>query len=274
MDRSLIRAFRATLAYDGSGFKGAQLQLDARTVVGVVSSALSTVLDHPVRIRIASRTDSGVHATGQVMAFRTSADRTADQIRKALNSMLPDDIRVTDCRDAELGFNPRYSAIGKVYGYRILRSRELPPLSRNFVLFVPEEKPFNLNYLKSEVRELVGTHDFRSFSSRLETGENAVKTIWQVEVNENLPVVEIRFAGSGFLYQMVRRMVGLALAVSQGREKPGRVKAALANPEQGSVTYNAQPQGLVLEKVLYSDDALETALKAMIGSDTLPQGSV
>jgi tRNA pseudouridine38-40 synthase len=265
MDRSLIRAFRATLAYDGSGFKGAQLQPDARTVVGVVSTALSKVLDHPVRPRIAGRTDSGVHATGQVISFRTSASRTPDQIRKALNSLLPDDIRVTDCREVDFDFSPRHSAIGKVYGYRILRSRELPPLSRNYVLFIPEEKPFDLNLLKSEARNLEGEHDFRSFSPRLEPGENPVKTIWKVAAIENLPIIEIRFAGSGFLYQMVRRMMGLMLAVSQGRKKSGSVKAAIENPDKGKVTYNAQPQGLVLEKVLYSKDELDEALRAMIG---------
>jgi tRNA pseudouridine38-40 synthase len=90
-----------------------------------------------------------------------------------------------------------------------------------------------------------------------------VKTIWKTAIREELPLVEVRFAGSGFRYQMVRRMMGLLLAVSQGREKRGAVRSALENPEKGRVTYNAQPQGLVLERVMYSEDEIREAIRDM-----------
>jgi tRNA pseudouridine38-40 synthase len=265
MNRPLIRAFRATLAYDGSGFKGSQLQPNARTVVGEVSKALSRVLDHPARPRLASRTDAGVHATGQVMGFRTSSARTADQIRRAMNSLLPDDIRVVDCREVDFDFNPRHSALGKLYLYRILRARELPPMSRACVLFYPEEKLFDLGAIRAGLKEFEGEHDFRSFSPRLEPGEQPVKTIWRTSIRQDQPLTEIRIAGSGFLYQMVRRMMGLLVAVSQGREKPGSVRAALEKPVIGRVTYNAQPQGLVLERVMYTEDEVRETLEGMVG---------
>ena len=107
---------------------------------------------------------------------------------------------------------------------------------------------------------------FRSFSPRLEPGEKAVKTIWRVAVTNAPPLLEVRIAGSGFLYQMVRRIIGQLVAVAHGREKPGSIRLALENPEKGAIRYNAQPQGLVLEKVMYSEDEIREAVEGMVGS--------
>ncbi len=257
MNRPLIRAFRATLAYDGSGFQGSQLQKNARSVLGEINKALGKVLAHPVRVKAASRTDAGVHATGQVIGFRTSAPRTAEEIHRAMNSLLPGEVRLTDCREVGFDFSPRHSALGKVYLYRILRAKELPPMARKYVVFLSEEKPFRREFLESEAGDLVGKHDFRSFSPRLNPGENPVKTIWRARVTDDPPLVEVRFTGSGFLYQMVRRMTGLCMAVAGGREKPGAVKRALESRQTGSVVYNAAPHGLFLEKVLYTEEEAE-----------------
>jgi tRNA pseudouridine38-40 synthase len=274
-NRPLLRAFRATVAYDGCGFVGSQLQLKGRTVTGEIIKALTRVLDHPARPRLASRTDSGVHATGQVMSFRTSAQRTSEQILKALNSLLPEDIRILDCWEVDFSFHPRHSAVGKVYLYRILHSPVLDPMSRSFVLFIAEEKPFDIRKYRSEIRQLEGERDFRSFSPRLEHGENPVKTIWGTQVKRDGQQTETRLAGSGFLYQMVRRMIGLAVAVAQGREKPGAVKRAIEQPETGRVTYNAQPQGLTLEKVYYDEGEMVRAIKtwSVRISEARPEGS-
>jgi tRNA pseudouridine38-40 synthase len=264
--RPLLRAFRATLAYDGSGFVGSQLQKDGRTVLAEVNRALGTVLAHPVRVKVASRTDAGVHATGQVIAFRTSAPRTADEIRRALNGLLPGDIRLTDCRETDFSFHPRHSAVGKVYLYRILRARELPPTSRHYVLFIEQHKPFDLGRLRELARQLEGERDFRSFSPRLEAGANPVKTIRRVGIRDDAPLVEIRFIGSGFLYQMVRRMTGLMIAIIQGRERGDSLKKALEHPETGAVRYNASPRGLFLERVMYSEDEMRAAVEELVGS--------
>jgi len=264
--RPLLRAFRATLAYDGSGFVGSQLQKNDRTVLSEVNKALGTLLAHPVRVKVASRTDAGVHATGQVIGFRTSAPRTAEEIHRALNALLPPDIRLTECRETGFEFHPRYSAVGKVYLYRILRARELPPTSRHCVLFIEEHKPFDPGRLKELARQLEGEHDFRSFSPRLEPGENPVKTIRRVGVREDPPVVEIRFIGSGFLYQMVRRMMGLMIAIVQGRERGDSLRRALEHPERAAVRYNASPRGLFLERVLYSEEEMRAAIEELVGS--------
>lgn len=265
MNQPLIRAFRATVAYDGSGFKGSQLQRNDRSVVGEIDWALARVLDHPVRVKAASRTDSGVHATGQVVGFRTSAPRTADQIRRALNSLLPGDVRITDCREVGFDFHARYSALGKMYLYRILRAAELPPTAREYVLFLPEEKPFRKDLLVREIRAFKGEHDFRAFSPRLEPGENPVKTIWGAAVIEDPPLTGVRFVGSGFLYQMVRRMMGLVIAVASGRVKPGAARKALTDPDKGSIVQLAPSKGLFLEKVMYSEDEVREAVES-IGS--------
>jgi len=266
MNRPLLQAFRATVAYDGGGYSGSQLQKHGRTVLSEINSALSEVLAHPVRIRAASRTDAGVHAMGQVIAFRTSAPRSAGELYRALNGLLPEDIRITECREAPFDFHPRHSAIGKVYLYRILRAKENPPMSRNFVLYIEEHKPFDLDLLRSIAKQLEGTHDYRSFSPRLEKGENPVKEIYRVMVTSEGPLVETRIIGSGFLYQMVRRMMGLLIAMVQRRESRDAVRKALENPVKGAVKYNAQPKGLFLERVLYTEGELEEVLTNWSGS--------
>ncbi|MCX6646956.1 MAG: tRNA pseudouridine(38-40) synthase TruA, partial [bacterium] len=250
LNRPLLRNIRATVAYDGSGFSGSQLQASDRTVASELNKALSKILAHPVRVKMASRTDAGVHSTGQVISFRTSAPRTVEEIYKGMNSLLPGDLRLTDVREADFGFHPRYSAVAKVYLYRILRAKELPPTFRHYVLFIEEHKPFDLDLLAKLASEFEGEHDYRSFSPRLEDGENPAKRISRVQVSCNGQLIEIRFIGSGFLYQMVRRMAGLMIAVVQGREHPGAVRKALKNPDKGSVKYNADPKGLFLEKVI------------------------
>ena len=267
LNRPLLRNIRATVAYDGSGFSGSQLQVRERTVAGELNKALTKILAHPVRVRLASRTDAGVHATGQVISFRTSAPRAVDEIYQGMNSMLPGDLRLTDVREAGFDFHPRYSSVAKVYLYRILRAKELPPMSRHYVLFVEEHKPFDLGNLRKLGSEFEGELDFRSFSPRLEDGENPVKRIYRVKVIDDGGITEIRFAGSGFLYQMVRRMMGLMLAIVQGREDWNAVGNAIGNPVKGSVKYNADPKGLFLEKVLFSEDELAECLESMDGSD-------
>ena len=277
MNRPLLRCIRATLSYDGSGFKGSQLQKTERTVLSEVNRALSKVLAHPVRVKVASRTDAGVHATGQVIAFRTSAPRTADEIYRGLNGLLPGDVRVTECSETDLSFHPRHSAIAKEYLFRILRAKELPPTSRHYVLYIEEHKPFDIGVLAKTAKELEGEHDFRSFSPRLEPGENPVKRIHRVEVTEDAPLVGVRFVGTGFLYQMVRRMMGVMIAIVQGREKRDAVTLALENPEKGSVRFNASPKGLFLEKVFYDRDELNERVgkkrikvREINGSDDVP----
>jgi tRNA pseudouridine38-40 synthase len=265
MDRPLLRNIRATLSYDGSGFSGSQLQKSDRTVLSEVNRALAKVLAHPVRVRGASRTDAGVHATGQVIAFRTSAPRAPDEIKRALNGLLPGDVRVTECVEADLDFHPRHSAVAKEYLYRILRAGELPPMSRNYVLYIEEHKPFDIELLSRTAKALEGERDFRSFSPRLEPGENPVKRIHRVEVREDSPLVEIRYVGSGFLYQMVRRMTGLLIAIVQRRAPSDSIEEAFKNPEKGKVPYNANPKGLFLTKVFYETTELEKAIGRKVG---------
>jgi tRNA pseudouridine38-40 synthase len=235
-------------------------------VLSEVNRALVKVLAHPVRARAASRTDAGVHAIGQVIAFRTSAPRTADEIQKGVNSLLPGDIRITECREIDFEFHPRHSAVGKVYLYRLLRAEALPPMSRKYVLFLPDEKPFDLEALEAAATDFEGEHDFRSFSPRLLSGENPEKTMWRVSVVRADPLVELRFLGSGFLYQMARRMTGLLVAIAQGRERVHAVQKALEEPLVGSVPYTAPPRGLFLESVLYSDEEVRATIADLVGS--------
>lgn len=265
MNRPLLKAYRAIVAYDGTAYCGSQLQKYDKSVIDEINRALAKILAHPVRVKAASRTDAGVHATGQVISFRTSATRTPDEIRNGLNGLLPEDIRVTGCSEVDFQFHPRHSAIGKMYLYRILRARELPPIHRRFVLFIEEHKPFKYSRLRDLAMEYEGEHDFRSFSPRLEKGENPVKRIWKVNVGGDENLAEIRFIGSGFLYQMIRRMMGMLIAVIQGRETEEALRRALSEPEVGKVRYNAPPAGLFLEKVFYTEAELRDALEK-IGS--------
>lgn len=257
---------RIDLAYDGSDFKGWATQPGLRTVQGELEAALATVLRLPrVQVTCAGRTDTGVHARGQVTHVDVEAatvtesagraqDPPLDALRRRLNGFLPPDIRVRRTRAAADGFDARFSALWRRYTYRIADDpTTADPLERHHVLAWP--RPLDLQAMNEAAALLLGEHDFASFCKKRE-GATTIRTLldlaWERD-GEGRAVATVR--ADAFCHNMVRSLVGCMVAVGEGRRTPewaGEIlRAAVRDPAVAVVP----PHGLTLEEVGYPDDA-------------------
>lgn len=247
-----MRTFKLTLEYDGTDFNGWQVQPNAnRTVQGEIEKALSRIFKSPRIPLIASgRTDTGVHARGQVAHFRVKTDMPPDEIMRALNYNLPRDITVVRSEEVSAKFHAQMSAKSKVYTYIILNRPYASALERNRAWFVPRKLNFKL--LKEEARSFVGKKDFSSFANvdRSRTCD-AIRTIKRLDVKKVGSFIHITIESDGFLYKMVRNIVGTLLEVASGRFPAGSVKKMLKSKDRRSAGVAAAPQGLYLVEVKY-----------------------
>lgn len=251
-----MRRLMVTLEYDGTGFYGWQVQAEGRTVQGVVEEAIQRTTGEGARVTGASRTDSGVHAEGQVAHFDTGSRLSADQILRALNYRLPDDVSVLDCREADAAFEARYSASSKLYRYRMLLCPVRRPLSDRFAVRVWES--LDLEAMQSCASLLLGEHDFASFATEHAESESGVRRVLRSEFvregDELLYFVE----ANGFLYNMVRAVVGTLLMVGRGKLTPDGFAAVLAARDRAAAGPTAPARGLTLVRVNYPDDPRPT----------------
>ncbi len=242
-----------TVAYDGTHFLGWQRQPQGRSVQETLEKALAP-LAAPATCTVhgSGRTDAGVHARGQVAHFRMERVLMPGQLRRALNGTLPPDVRVLDAAEAPPEFDARRSARGKEYRYFLWNDEVLPPDQRLYTAQV--RRPMDLEALRAAAVRFVGRHDFTAFSANphRET-ESTVRTVFAVEVLREGPVFELRFRGEGFLYKMVRSMVGFLIAVGTGKETPAAVTEVLETRVRTSRVETAPPQGLFLWRVWYQE---------------------
>jgi len=250
------RNLRLTVEYSGSRFAGWQVQPDARTVQGELERAVAEITGERARVPGASRTDAGVHALGQVAGLLGAATALpAERLRAGLNAVLPDDVAVREVAEAAPGWHPRFSARGKLYRYRILTGGVRAPTEAATSFHVPA--PLDLAAMQAAAGRLVGRHDFRSFASRPDGDGDCTRTMTRVDVRpieadgRRLLVVEVE--GDGFLYKMVRTIVGTLVEVGKGRLAPAALTAVLAARERRRAGPTAPPQGLFLVRV--DDDA-------------------
>lgn len=250
------RTIRATVAYDGTDFAGWQIQDAQRTVQGVLEAALARMHGQRVRVTAAGRTDAGVHALGQVASFRTGIDSlTPAVLPRAVNSFLPDDVRVVDAAGADDGFDARRSARLRVYRYQLLPGRQLPHL-RRYTLWV--RRALRLEALNRMAAAIVGEHDFTAFAAAGASGA-AVRRVEQASFFAEGPLIVFRIAARSFLWKMVRRLVGamLALEAASGADAGGaraRMAELLARPDRERIGQTAPAWGLFLDRVWYAGD--------------------
>ena len=220
------------------------------TVQGEVERVLGDILNGPVKIEPASRTDAGVHAAGQVAHLEAATSMAPARLRHALNRLLPDDIRVTGLRVARPDFHARFDATGKEYRYFVHNDRVLPPFLRLYRHH--EGVPLDLAAMRRAARALVGTHDFAAFTVNpgYDQGDT-VRRIDRVAVLRRGDEVEIRVTGGGFLYRMVRSIAGLLIMVGKGRAAPELTAALLAGDARPPEVVTAPAKGLFLWRVLY-----------------------
>jgi tRNA pseudouridine38-40 synthase len=238
-----------TVQYDGTNYCGWQQQPAMPTVQGTLVEKLATILQHRPPLEGAGRTDSGVHALGQVAAFKTDHPIEIDRLQAAINSRLPDDIAVADTRETQLGFRPSILATGKLYRYRIYRSPLKPVFEGRYVWHWYQ--PLEVEPMRAAARLLVGRHDFKSFEGRGSSREDTVREITRLEVLEVGKELHVEVEGDRFLYRMVRNIVGTLTEVGRGHRPPewaGEVLAACDRTVSGPT---APPHGLCLAEVRY-----------------------
>ncbi|NDV19649.1 tRNA pseudouridine(38-40) synthase TruA [Pseudodesulfovibrio sp. JC047] len=242
---------RLTLAYDGTDFCGWQLQPRDRTVQGELEKVLATILGTPIRVHGSGRTDSGVHALGQVAHFDCDDAREDFPWRRSLNALLPKDVRVVAAAKAPLTFHARYSAGSKTYEYSLWHEREFCLPQRR--LFVWDCGPVDFSAMDAAARILVGEHDFAAFQNVGTDVSSTVRSISEISRHPGQTVHESmwRFSANGFLKQMVRNLVGCLVACGRGRMSPDAVSKLLDGRDRTQAPATVPPQGLTLMQVEY-----------------------
>ncbi len=252
-----MKRIRLTVAYDGTNYCGWQIQPAGVSIEGELNRYLSELLREEIHVIGASRTDAGVHALGNVCVFDTDASMPADKISYALNTRLPADIRVQDSREAAPDFHPRFCRSRKTYEYRICNRRFPDPCSRLYSLFYHWD--LDVQKMQRAASCLVGPHDFTSFCTKRPDVTNHVRTIYSLNVTRGAQgrekdMITVRICGSGFLYNMVRIIVGTLLKVGGGRIEPADMAEILAAKDRERAGDTAPAQGLTLTQIEYPDE--------------------
>jgi tRNA pseudouridine38-40 synthase len=245
-----MRKLKITIEYDGTRYQGWQSQPNVPTIQENFEQTLEKITKQSTRVYGAGRTDSGVHARGQVAHFFTESRMTLREFLKALNSCLPPDIVVTRVEEAEEGFHAQKSAVCKQYKYTII-NRDFPSgLDYRFAHYVAT--PLNIDAMRTAAQYLVGQHDFTSFRGRNCGAKTSVRTIHHCLITKDEDYIRIEIKGNGFLKYMVRIIVGTLIDVGRGWTPANRVKDILESRNRDNAGKTAPARGLCMEWVAYN----------------------
>lgn len=245
-----MRRVRIFVAYDGTAYCGWQIQPNGVTVEEVLNNRLRKLTGEDIHVIGASRTDSGVHALGNVAVFDTECSIPPERVSYALNQKLPEDIVVLRSDEVPLDWHPRYqSQVTKTYEYHIYNAPVPNPLKRRYSAFV--SFPMDVEKMKQGAGYLVGEHDFVSFCNVRTNVEDTVRRIDSIEIEKKGADITIRVTGNGFLYNMVRIIVGTLIRVGRGFYTPKKVKEILDAKERTEAGVTAPAEGLVLVEIRY-----------------------
>jgi tRNA pseudouridine38-40 synthase len=241
--------FALGVEFEGSGFSGWQRQSSGRTVQASMETALARVADAPVEVVCAGRTDTGVHATGQVVHFDTRAVRGTDSWLRGGNSHLPHDIRIQWARPVADGFHARFSARRRHYRYVISSTTTSPAILRHLVCHV--RQPLDLQVMRAAASALLGEHDFTSLRAAACQAKTPVRTIHRLDVTRSGDWVYIDVEANAFLHHMVRCIAGMLISIGVGDRPPGWMEEVLAARDRTRAGVNAPAAGLYLVRVEY-----------------------
>lgn len=246
-----MRNFKITLEYDGTNFKGWQIQPDGRSVQGEVEKALHRIFKKGTRIIGSGRTDQGVHSLGQVGNFKADTAFKADKVLRALNANLPEDISVLHVMEVPPDFHAQYSAKSKIYRYTILNRPARCAQLRQFCLHIPYR--LNVSAMRKESKSLIGKKDFRSFVANDPSRDqiDTVRTIKRINITKRGDTITIDLEADGFLYKMVRGIIGTLIEIGRGQLQQGSIKKVLKQKDRTAAAYSAKPHGLCLLSVKY-----------------------
>ncbi|MBU8807188.1 tRNA pseudouridine(38-40) synthase TruA [Bacillus subtilis] len=244
---------KCTISYDGHLFNGYQVQPGKRTVQDELEKALAVLHKSKDRIPVVSsgRTDSGVHAAGQVIHFDTPLSIPAERWPYALNALLPDDIAVKQAEIADDGFHARFSAVKKEYRYFVYTEKHPDVFKRHYAYHFSYR--LNVQDMREAAKHLIGTHDFTSFCAAKTEVQDKVRTIYELDWTETADGLQMRITGSGFLYNMVRIIVGTLLDAGIGKISPDEVKPMLEAKDREAAGRTAPGHGLYLWNVYYDN---------------------
>lgn len=244
--------FKATLAYDGTAYLGFQRQNDVPTIQGALEQAIARITGQKVTVVAAGRTDTGVHAVGQVIAFDADWSHSEADLLRAINAVLPDDIALQDLSQ-QPGFHPRYNVISRRYEYTVLHAQQRQPLWRGRVWWIP--RSLDLDAMQTAAALLIGEHDFATFGTPPK-GTNTVRRLfvseWTAQSAADGLFLTYAVEGTAFLHHMVRRIVGMLVEVGQHYTSIEDFEAAFRAADLTQAGTVAPPQGLVLQAVRYS----------------------
>ena len=244
-----MATFKVILEYDGTNYAGWQRQLDQPTIQAAVEEALATVAQERIPVAGAGRTDAGVHALGQVASFRSERSLTAADWLRALNALLPKDICVRSVQQALDEFHARYSAIGKLYEYRILNRPERSALERERAWHL--RKKLDVAAMREAAAALIGLRDFSSFEGSPTDNTNPMCRLERLDLHCDGDLIRIEAYADRFLRQMVRAIVGTLVEVGMGARTAGSLGAVLAARSRAAAGKTAPPHGLFLMRVDY-----------------------
>ncbi|MDQ8286178.1 tRNA pseudouridine(38-40) synthase TruA [Enterococcus faecium] len=244
--------YKAIIAYDGTNFNGFQKQPNGRTVQEEVEKTLQKMANgKEITVFGSGRTDAGVHAIGQVIHFDYPEERPLERMRFALDTQSPEDIAVRQVEIVSEEFHARYLVKEKTYQFRVDIGKPRSPFRRHYASYYPY--PLDLGKIQRALPDLLGTHDFTSFCASGSSIEDKVRTIYEakMEVNETKDELLFTFRGNGFLYKMIRILVGTLLKIGNGRLPEDSIPAIIAKKDRNAAGPTANPEGLYLYEVKY-----------------------
>jgi len=247
-----VRRICLIVAYDGTEYHGWQVQNNAPTIEGELNRAIWEMTGEKTEVIGASRTDAGVHGLCNMAVFDTDSPIPGDKFSFALNTKLPEDIRVVWSKEVEPDFHPRHMLTEKTYEYHIYNSEFMPPTKRLYCFH--ERRPLDVNAMQEAAGYLIGEHDFASFCSAGSTAETTVRNVCDIKVVRDKEEVIIKVTGNGFLYNMVRIIAGTLMWVGMGVRTSDDVKAILESCDRSKAGPTAPANGLILADFKFSID--------------------
>lgn len=244
-----MKNIKLTIEYDGSNYFGWQVQPEFSSIQEEIERAIKKLTKEDIDLIGAGRTDRGVHARGQVANFMTNSSIPPEKFSYAINKYLPQDISIVKSEEVDINFHSRYDAVGKEYRYLIYNNYTRSSLLRNYTYHVP----YKLDLKKMDIAKdfFLGTHDFSAFMSTGSSVEDTVRTVYAVSLFLRDNIICFKVQGNGFLYNMVRIMVGTLIDIGSGKIEPESISSILESKDRKRAGHTAKPQGLYLEKVYY-----------------------
>lgn len=247
-----MKNIKLVVSYDGSSFNGWQSQGNTKnTIQEVFEVTLNKVLGETVEIIGSGRTDTGVHALGQVLNFKmyNNDDMDIELLKEVLNKQLPNSICIREISAENERFHSRYNVKRKIYKYRILTSKNSDPFKRKYTYHFTAK--LDVKKMKEASEFLLGEHDFSAFTTAKKTKKSNVRTIYKIEINQGNEEIELKFTGSGFLYNMVRILTGTLIEVGIGKINANDIVSILESKDRTNAGVTVPPQGLYLVEAIY-----------------------